>query len=326
MASFFNANPAFGFSRQDYNRRDYANVPQNGFNRPFANQNGGQGFNQRYPRNNTQGSRQGFMPNNTQNQNAVVQPNRAQFSPFGQFSGNGNNKPGQAPSQQGFGKSPGSVHQPQNNFISNNRTPARNQTQPAKEPYTDPSVTFEPLDEKMFEAVQKSLALPHGDNRPEASVQMSPRMQPGAVPSAARELTIPEMPVYTNSENRLLEVIQNERNGAQYYAKLSAIAGEHSGFFNGVKHEYDENFRRLSDFYKILKTKDPEIEQTEIRLPGELKESLAAAVSEENKALAEICSLCGEEQSERVIKFLNNITVKKLININNMLLILYKIH
>lgn len=186
------------------------------------------------------------------------------------------------------------------------------QAQPAKQPYTDPSVMWEPLNENTFAELTKSMAAgmsaapaqpTFGSAAPPQISPVSPPSQPnfsagvqpnfGAAPQSS--FGAAALPVFAApSTEKLKSVIQNEKNAAAYYAKFAERHGSQP-FAASLKGHSEGNLQKLQELHRIRAGAEAPTREIEIDAPDSYLAALRTAVGEENKALAELSELCEGE-------------------------------
>jgi len=214
-----------------------------------------------------------------------------------------------------------------------NMTPAANPAQNAQpsQPYNDPSVRYEPLDEKSLELL-KGMNIPtHQIGAPgtQATQQQTAEgssisQQPLAgsnIPPKSQVLAslIPQAAQASNpaeTMERLRGIMQNEKNGSVFYEKLSKLSNseKHSDF--AIK--LSEQCKKSQAHIRELQSAEFSIADMETISPRNFRDGILTAINEESAGIREILDMYERENEEKTTRFLNLMLIRKLCAINEM--------
>ena len=179
-----------------------------------------------------------------------------------------------------------------------------NPTQNAQ-PYYDPSVIFEPLDPQMLEQLK-------GIKPRQTTTETS-------VPAPSAPSPLPSNPAATME--MLRAVMQNEKNGAEFYEKLSKLSADERQ--SGLAIKLNEQCKKNQARIRELQHAEFSVADMETISPSGFREGLLIAINEENAGISEILDMCERENEEKTGRFLNLILMRKLCAINEMRGLLY---
>ncbi len=243
-----------------------------------------------------QGQRQGFGFAQPQQPNQGGQ--RQQQAP--QF--------GQMPPPQQFNQQPPfGVGQPQ-------------QQQPAG----NGGVTFQPLDEKAFNELRKSLESP-----PPAKEEQNlfPEITFEAPPVNNFEAIKPISFPMDETKNLLRDFIQNEYNGKRFYENMlnQSQFDNHKKIFNEIYADCEKNKNTYQKMYKEIGGNDFSGEDRNIHSNLNLLRGTELAIAEENKSLKHLGTLY-ESCDSKNAKTITALILNKIVTINNLHMVYSTLH